>query len=549
MSPCSVGSPSKPRFGDLLEYLAARFTTRARPRLGGTAPGDARWLVELQRNAGDPPPPGCAWLDETTITDLELPLVFAQLDRAVTPTGAQLAWRWLTAPAQSLEVLERRERGLAWMAADPARRARVQAVLGRAASDDTAVVPLLLWGQPAQLPASELVFRLMALALLVAVGLCFVSPWFVLVAIGLLTINVLVDDRVNSQVARQARGLEMLGLVLASAGEVVRRDLGPAELVAELRAELPALAALRRRVAILAFRDPLEITDLLRAAFLVRVIALAGAVDDLVRERDRLRRVLCAVGELDALAGVATLRAERQGLCVPELHVGAAALLVHDLRHPAIPAAVGNDLALRDAALLLTGSNMSGKSTFLRAIALNAVLAQSLHTTWGHWRASLYRVVVAMRVSDDTALGISTYAAEVVSVRRLVSAADDTTATTPALLVLDEPFRGTNPAARVPIVVAVLEHLARGGTVAAATHDLEVAARLSPRFLRGFFRERSLDAEGGLGEGFDYRLRPGTAPSTNALALLRRAGYPAELVAAAEAGLPAPTDVAAVAAR
>ena len=537
MSRCLVASDSRPRFRDFLEYVAARLSTRVRPSLGGTGARDAQRLVELERAAGDPAPAGCACLDPTTIADLELPLVFAQVDRTVTPTGAQVLWRWLTAPAQSLAVLARRERGLAWMAADPERRARVQAALTRAARDGTAVVPLLLWGPPARLPARALVFRLMALALLAASALIALDPRFALAALVLFAINLLVDDRVNLSVAGQARGLEMLGLLLSSARQVVRRGLGPPELLAELAAELPALARLRRRVATLAFRDPFELADVARAAFLVRVIALARAVDELARHRQRLRRLLLAFGELDALAAVATLRAERGDLCLPELHSDGARLDAGDLRHPAIPGAVGNDLVLRDAALLLTGSNMSGKSTFLRALALNAVLAQSLHTTWGRWRASLWRVVAAMRVSDDTALGTSTYAAEVASVHRLVGAADQASATTPALLVLDEPFRGTNPAARVPIVVAVLEHLARGGIVAAATHDLEVAARLSPRFVRGFFRERNLSDGADDVESFDYKLRPGTAPSTNALTLLRRAGYPAALVAAAEAGL------------
>jgi hypothetical protein len=533
----------KPRLRDFLIYLWARLRTRQHVRLGGTAPGDVRHLAELERAGGDhAAPEGCAWLDETTVADLELPLVFARLDRSVTPLGAQVSWRWLVAPAQALGVLAGRERGLAWMAADPGRRAEVQAALARMAREDTAAVPYLMWGAPVRLPASLAVFRALQLGLWAALLLASWQHWLLIVAIVLLATNLLVDDRVNTGVARHARALEMLGVVLSVARTLVKRRLGPPEPLAALAAELPALAGLRRRIATLTFRDPFELSDLFRAVFLVRVVALARANDVLRRERDRLRRLVILVGEIDALAAVATLRAERDDLAAPELDASADGLTAADLRHPAIDGAVGNDLALGDDSLLLTGSNMSGKSTFLRALAVNAVLAQSLHTVWGRWRAPLYRVVAAMRVSDDTALGTSTYAAEVLSVHRLIAAADDATATTPALLVLDEPFRGTNPAARVPIVVAVLEHLAQRGVVGAATHDPEVAARLSPRFRRGFFRERlpaDEDADtDAADDGFDYRLRPGVAPSTNALALLRRAGYPAALVAAAEAGLP-----------
>ncbi|MEJ7604211.1 MAG: hypothetical protein WKG01_40475, partial [Kofleriaceae bacterium] len=107
----------------------------------------------------------------------------------------------------------------------------------------------------------------------------------------------------------------------------------------------------------------------------------------------------------------------------------------------------------------------------------------------------------------------------------LVAAVSREEATLPALLAVDEPFSGTNPTVRVPIVVSVLDYLAARDLVLAATHDLDVAGQADPRFVRGHFCE--LDELAGL---FDRKLRPGIAPSSNALALLERAGYPAAIV-------------------
>ncbi len=91
--------------------------------------------------------------------------------------------------------------------------------------------------------------------------------------------------------------------------------------------------------------------------------------------------------------------------------------------------------------------------------------------------------------------------------------------TIPSLFVIDEPFHGTNPTVRVPIVVAVIELLAARDLVVAATHDLDVATRLDASLVRGYFDE--------LPDGsFDRTLKPGVARSTNAVAILRRAGYP-----------------------
>ena len=272
----------------------------------------------------------------------------------------------------------------------------------------------------------------------------------------------------------------------------------------------------------LAIRDPFGLGDLVRAAFLIRLLVLARCLVRVDRERTRLRRIALCLGELDAALSVATLRAERADARIPALtaHIPAAPphLVARDLVHPAIAHAVGNALELAGRSLLVTGSNMSGKSTFLRTVAVNAILAQSIHTTFGTWDASVFRVHAAMRIADDTEAGTSTYAAEVAAIGGRVAAvtrADEP----PALFVIDEPFRGTNPTARVPIVVAVLDYLAGRDVVLAATHDLEVAAQVDARFLRGYFIE-------GDDAGFDHKLRPGVAPSVNAVAVLARAGFP-----------------------
>ncbi|HEY1546474.1 MAG TPA: hypothetical protein VGG28_01575 [Kofleriaceae bacterium] len=95
--------------------------------------------------------------------------------------------------------------------------------------------------------------------------------------------------------------------------------------------------------------------------------------------------------------------------------------------------------------------------------------------------------------------------------------------TSPSLFVIDEPFHGTNPTVRVPIVVAVIELLAAHDLVVAATHDLDVATKLDAALVRGYFDE--------LADGsFDRTLKPGVARSTNAVAILRRAGYPAAIL-------------------
>lgn len=103
----------------------------------------------------------------------------------------------------------------------------------------------------------------------------------------------------------------------------------------------------------------------MRAGLLVRLAVTRSALKIVDAERARLRRVVLWFGAIDALVSIAALRAQRPAARLPEIVHGDCRIAARDLVHPALAAAVGNDLDL-DAGLLITGSNMSGKSTFLR---------------------------------------------------------------------------------------------------------------------------------------------------------------------------------------
>ena len=496
---------------------------RRRWRAAETEVADARRLADAERRLGGVPD-GCAWLDERTVDGLDLGLVFGAVDRTVTPTGAQVLWRWLAAPAVRIGVLADRERSLARLAAQPGLRDRVREALHGQAASDAAYLPRLLW-EPSLPPLRVGAFAALAAVLVVFAVL---AAWWPLMWVGAVVafvVNILVDDWVSARFAAHSYGVRVLDRALGSAERLAMPGVGDD---AEIARDLAALAAIRKRVAWLTTSDPFGLFDLVRGGLLLRLLLLGGCMRTIERERERLRRVVLWLGELDALVSVASLRAERPDARVPMLSVDATAIRARAIVHPAIDAAVGNDVVL-DPALIITGSNMSGKSTFLRAVAINAICAQSIHTTFGSWTAPMVRVLGVMRVLDAIADGMSTYAVEVAAVGALVEAAARRDHDLPALFVIDEPFSGTNPVLRVPIVVSVLEYLCQRDIVVAATHDLDVAAQLDARFARGYFFE----SEDGAAQ-FDYRLRPGVSPASNAVALLVRAGYPLAIVAAIE---------------
>ncbi len=259
------------------------------------------------------------------------------------------------------------------------------------------------------------------------------------------------------------------------------------------------------------------------------------------RHGGHVERWLEAVGELEVLVALALLRFDHPDWALPEerpfmpgeANGGPAdpsrpSIEASELRHPLLPPAeaVGNDVDLPGAGglLLVTGSNMSGKSTLLRALGVN----QLLLLAGGPVAASAYRAPAlvpwsSMRIRDSLAEGVSFFMAELHRLRRVVDAAREG----PVLVLLDEILQGTNTAERRTAARIILGHLLETGAVGAvSTHDLTLAdaPELAARLRQVHLREEVLEVDGRRVLTFDHRVRPGPATSRNALLLLEMVG-------------------------
>ena len=244
------------------------------------------------------------------------------------------------------------------------------------------------------------------------------------------------------------------------------------------------------------------------------------------RSGRRVRGWLDAVGEAEALASLAALAADHPDWTMPVLDSGATTLRARALGHPLLApdTCVRNDVEIGPAGsfLLVTGSNMSGKSTLLRATGLNAVLAQAGGPVCAaELRLPPLRVLTSIRIEDSLADGVSYFMAGLQRLKLVVDAAR----ASPTLYLLDEVLQGTNSAERRIAARSVLRKLlATGGIGAVTTHDLSLAVAddLTARAVAVHFTESVAEDAGEL--AFDYRLRGGIATSTNALRLLALAG-------------------------
>ncbi len=239
-----------------------------------------------------------------------------------------------------------------------------------------------------------------------------------------------------------------------------------------------------------------------------------------------MKQWLAVWAEFESLNALATYAFEHPENTYPEIPPqGAAVFEATALAHPLLPAtAVANDIALNatQSLYLISGSNMAGKSTLLRAIGLNAVLAATgapIRATSA--RISPMQIGASLALTDSLAEGKSKFLAEVERLHAILQLAGQST---PVLFLIDEIFSGTNSLDRRLAAEAVARALtARGAIGALSTHDLTLTEIAADPDLRAVnVHMASPDAADPL--AFDFRLRLGVNPSSNALAILRLIG-------------------------
>jgi ABC-type multidrug transport system fused ATPase/permease subunit len=263
---------------------------------------------------------------------------------------------------------------------------------------------------------------------------------------------------------------------------------------------------------------PLLMWDVHCATALLRWRARAGV---------RVRPWLETLGEIESLAALAGVAFEHPSFAWPTLSPEPG-LEAKALGHPLIADEhrIGNDVQLPVAgrALVVTGSNMSGKSTLLRALGVNAVLAfAGAPVCAASLRIGAARVATSMRVEDSLEQGVSHFYAELRRLKRVLDLAREPERS-PALFLLDEILHGTNSRERVIGACAVVRELLKLGALGAvSTHDLGITAL--ERELGGSVENVHFEEQvKGEAMTFDYVLRPGIVQSSNALRLMRAVG-------------------------
>ncbi len=477
-----------------------------------------------------------ATLDDRTWNDLLLDDVFADLDRTQSSVGQQLLYHRLRrAPAPP--TLEAFDALATRFADDPSHRERAQVALAGLRNSAGYYLHRLTRDDAFFRPSWHIVFPIWTAAVVTTVLLGVIWHGFFLLTIAGLVINVIIRAVTARRVGAEAMSFRQMGPLIAAAQALVPCHTdATADMTGAMHADL---VALRRLGAIARWLSrggdsglPADLVGALieyvNIQLLMDVNALYFASHELRSRAANLLRLIQTVGEIDAAIAVASWRLGAPGWSRPHFVPPTEPATMAALRHPLVDHAVPNSVSLAPPhGVLITGSNMSGKSTFLRTVGVNTVLAQTINTCVAErYAAPVYHVRTCIGRGDDLLAGKSYYLVEVESVLALVNASQSAA---PHLFMFDELFRGTNAVERIAAGEAVLRSLVEARkphVVLAATHDGELVDLLQDSYVVYHFG----DAIGPNGLVFDYHLTEGPATSRNAITLLTLSGAPATLV-------------------
>lgn len=268
----------------------------------------------------------------------------------------------------------------------------------------------------------------------------------------------------------------------------------------------------------------------LNLIFHLDLIKLYSMLHVVKEKKNFLIGILLGMGEIEACISVVYARAAFDEYTIPRfVEKGKRLYEAEDLFHPLIEHPVKNSLH-QIRGMLLTGSNASGKSTFLKAVAINALLAQTIHTACAKsYKSNYFRIYSSMALRDSLLQGESYFIVEIKSIKRIFDGVEEEGA--PVLCTIDEVLRGTNTAERIGASTELLKALARKGALCfAATHDLELTTLLEREMDNYHFEEMVEGAD----ITFPYVLTKGGAKGRNAIKLLKAFGFEEELVEKAE---------------
>ncbi|WP_324026481.1 DNA mismatch repair protein MutS [Maribacter sp. BPC-D8] len=472
-------------------------------------------------------------LSDKTCLDLDFEELFMFLDRTTSKIGQQYLYNNLRTIEIDPQKTSVNEEIIQLLSEDAAFRIKIQSQLERLSKYDVYRISELFQKEHPQPPKWFFVVKLLSFTSLLSFILMFFSPNFLFLFLGVFATNFIIHIWNKKNLLSIIDAIPQL-LRLNNFANYFNSIKELKKLNPNLAGFIKTINRVKYRMSFLKLETKLQgefesiawiFLELVKIIFLLEPLLLFGVLNRLNTKREEIANVFEFVGRIDMLISIASLRKGLDNFCIPEINNTDKKIKAIDIYHPLIINCTTNTLEVSDKSILLTGSNMAGKTSFIRTIGLNLITGLTINTCFA--KSLIFpvtRIFSAIRISDDLLNDKSYYFEEVLTIKEMITESENENIN---LFLLDEIYKGTNTIERISAGKAVLSTLAKNGNIVfVSTHDIELTEMLSEEYELFHFseivNEKTVD--------FDYKLKKGKLKNRNAIKILQINGYPEEVV-------------------
>lgn len=467
-------------------------------------------------------------IDDITWNDLDMDEIYMLLNNTGSSIGEEYLYALLRKISFDEEKLEERKRLIHYFQSKKENRKKLQCMLQRFGKlRQYSFYTYINTTEDVEIKHPKLHY-LYAASVIISISLLSVSvKWGVILTIACLVHNIIRYTQTKGKIEVYFNILRYIRNMILEVEELSETELeGLEEYMETLKNASKAFKKFNKGANLVVGGRSMTgsisdiILDYIRMIFHIDIMKFNHMIKELRLHKKEINTIYETVGVLDSMIAVASFRALLPEYCEPELiHTSNPFLETANIYHPLIKEPVKNSLSQKQS-VLLTGSNASGKSTFLKTIAINQILAQTIGTVFAdHYKASYFKIYSSMALQDNIFTNESYYIVEIKSLKRILDQLDDKI---PVLCFVDEVLRGTNTLERISASAEILNSFTNHKVLCiAATHDIELTHILEKSFTNYHFQEEVVDNN----ILFDYKLYKGRAVSKNAIKLLSLLGY------------------------
>lgn len=469
-------------------------------------------------------------IDDQTWDDLTMDDVFSELDRTYSGAGESALYCLLRNPMMNEEKLKKREKILNLFIENQDITTKLRKIFFDLGVDrKNRLIEMLQDGRLKNNKTKYYIYVILGRVVPTAIILAAIilkEPLFMLALLFLLFFNIYINDLESKNV--KAAGIKYLGELLTAGRKISKIDNKELEgNINRIKDVMKDLKKIDNGVKTIKFFNSFAfgIMEMFSVPLLMEESTYYNISGELKNKDGKILELYYLVGEIDALIGMASFKFSNKEKCtVPKFVEDETKLKIVDGIHPLLKTPVANSVEFKNKGIVLTGTNMSGKSTFLRMISINILLAQSFYFTLSKkYEGCFLNIVSSISPKDDIENGKSYYLAEAESILRIIEALEKDIA---VFCPIDEIFRGTNPIERISSSAEILNYINNNDALCiVATHDRELTEMLKSKYEFFYFSE-DVNSEG---LSFDYKLKAGISKTRNAIKLLEYIGYPKEI--------------------